>query len=127
MNSVLSKQTSTDSQSAKKRKALTDYKIIKAVGEGAFGEVYLVKHNTTNKTFALKSIDKNFLSKQKKEHHVFQEKLILQTLNYPFVVKLFATFQDETKLYFLLENIPNGELSKYLRMKSIVIRKAAHQ
>jgi serine/threonine protein kinase len=127
MNSVLSKQTSTDSQSAKKRTALTDYKIIKAVGEGAFGEVYLVKHITTNKTFALKSIDKNFLSKQKKEHHVFQEKLILQTLNYPFVVKLFATFQDETKLYFLLENIPNGELSKYLRMKSDLIRKASHQ
>ena len=127
MNPQLSKQTSTDSQNAKKKTSLSDYKIIKAIGEGAFGEVYLVKHATTNKTFALKSIDKNFLSKQKKEHHVFQEKLILQTLNYPFVVKLFATFQDETKLYFLLENIPNGELSKYLRMKSTLIRKAPYQ
>jgi len=127
MNPQLSKQMSTESQNAKKKTSLSDYKIIKAIGEGAFGEVYLVKHTTTNKTFALKSIDKNFLSKQKKEHHVFQEKLILQTLNYPFVVKLFATFQDETKLYFLLENIPNGELSKYLRMKSKLIRKALHQ
>jgi hypothetical protein len=45
-------------------------------------------------------------------------------LNYPFVVKLFATFQDDAKLYFLLENIPNGELSKYLRIKSFVKREA---
>ncbi len=118
----LSKQASTDSQSLKRKSSLSDYKIMKSIGEGAFGEVYLVKHVTNNKLFALKCIDKTFISKQKKEHHVFQEKLILQSLNYPFVVKLFATFQDDAKLYFLLENIPNGELSKYLRIKSFVKR-----
>lgn len=114
----LTKQASSDPQQLKKKSSLSDYKIIKTLGEGAFGKVYLAKHNTSDKTFALKSIDKAFLSKQRKEHHVFQEKLILQSLSYPFVVKLFATFQDDTKLYFLLENIPNGELSKYLRTKS---------
>ena len=127
MNPILSKLPSSDSQTPKKKAALSDYKIVKAIGEGAFGEVYLVKHIETNKTFALKSIDKNFLAKQKKEHHVFQEKLILQSLNDPFVVKLFATFQDDAKLYFLLENIPNGELSKYIRIKSELIRAVESQ
>ncbi len=33
------------------------------------------------------------------------------------VVKLEGTFQDERKLYFLMENIPKGELAKYLKIK----------
>lgn len=50
---------------------IDDFKTIKNVGEGAFGEVYLVKKNDSDKVYALKSIDKIFLHKQKKEHHVF--------------------------------------------------------
>jgi serine/threonine protein kinase len=121
------KQKTKENPQSQKKSQLTDYKVIKNIGEGAFGEVFLVKHVPTEKTFALKSIDKIFLAKQKKEHHVFQEKLILQSLNYPYVVKLFSTFQDAEKLYFLLENVPNGELAHYLRSKSLLIRKSSHQ
>ena len=97
--------------------SLKDYKIVKSLGEGAFGEVYLAKSKATDQSFAIKSISKVFLMKQKKEHHVFQERLILQLLDFPFLVKLYKTFQDESKIYFVLENIPNGELSKYIRKK----------
>lgn len=102
--------------------SLKDYKIVKNIGEGAFGEVYLARSKASDQLFAIKSISKVFLMKQKKEHHVFQERLILQSLNYSFLVKLFKTFQDEAKIYFVLENIPNGELSKYIRKKSGLTR-----
>ena len=102
--------------------SLKDYKIVKNVGEGAFGEVYLARSRATDELFAIKSISKNFLRKQKKEHHVYQEKLILQSFDTPYIVKLFKTFQDEQKIYFVLENIPNGELSKCIRKKSCLIR-----
>lgn len=100
-----------------RKSSLEDYKIIRAVGEGAFGEVYLVRHIETGGIFALKSIDKNFLYRQRKEHHVFQEKLILKSFKTRLVVKLVATFQTESKLYFVLENVPNGELAKYIRLR----------
>lgn len=104
--------------------SIKDYKVVKSIGEGAFGEVYLAKSRSTEELFAIKSISKSFLMKQKKEHHVFQERLILQTFNFPFLVKLFKTFQDESKIYFVMENIPNGELSKLIRKKSKIIRKS---
>ena len=107
-----------------KKTTLEDFKILRCIGEGAFGEVYLVKNYFNSKFYALKSIDKVFLAKQKKEHHVYNEKLILQYLDNNFVVKLHATFQDDKKLYFLMENVTNGELAKYLRHKSMLIRKA---
>lgn len=121
MNLPVANKTSDPSSS---KTTLSDYKIMRSLGEGAFGEVYLVKHLIKNKIYALKSINKSFLAKQRKEHHVFQEKLILQSLNLPFLVKLYATFQDESKLYFLMEYIQNGELSKYIRIKSGLIRKS---
>ena len=104
------------------KESLKDYKIVKNIGEGAFGEVYLAKPRTGNDLYAIKSISKQFLMKQKKEHHIFQERLILQSCDFSFLVKLFKTFQDDSKIYFVLENIPNGELSKYIRKKSGLIR-----
>lgn len=108
-----------------KKIKLEDFKLICPIGEGAFGEVYLVKHYFTNNSYALKLIDKQFLTKQKKEHHIYSEKVILRHLKSKSVVKLYATFQDDKKLYFLMENIPNGELSAYLRLKSEFRRKVA--
>lgn len=108
-----------------KKTTLDDFKVLRCIGEGAFGEVYLVKNYFNNKHYALKSIDKVFLAKQKKEHHVYNEKLILQHLDSNLVVKLHATFQDDKKLYFLMENVANGEMAKYLRQKSKLMRKAA--
>lgn len=116
--------TTPGTPSAAQKDSLKDYKIVKNIGEGAFGEVYLARSRATDQLFAIKSISKAFLMKQKKEHHVYQERLILHTLNFPFLVKLFKTFQDEAKIYFVLENIPNGELSKYMRKKSVLTRAA---
>lgn len=36
------------------------------------------------------------------------EKAILSELNHPFLVKLKECFQDEHKLYFILEYCPGG-------------------
>jgi serine/threonine protein kinase len=38
------------------------------------------------------------------------EKQILAKISHPFLVKLKMSFQDEKKLYFVLEYCPGGEL-----------------
>jgi len=48
---------------SKPKRTLKDFKILRSLGEGAFGEVYLAKCLLTNKKYALKSIDKTFLAK----------------------------------------------------------------
>ena len=104
--------------------SLDDFKILKSIGEGAFGEVYLAKNYFDSKQYALKCIDKKFLVKQKKQHHVYNERLILQNLDSNLVVKLVATFQDQDKLYFLMEHIEHGELTDYLRIRSKLNRES---
>lgn len=105
--------------------SLKDFKIIRPIGEGAFGQVYLVCNKGNKKEYALKCMDKQFITKQKIEHHVFIEKLILQYLESDLTVKLIATFQDKRRLYYLLQYVPNGELAKYLREKGMLSRKTS--
>jgi len=45
------------------------------------------------------------------------EKQILSAIEHPFLVKLKLTFQDDRKLYFLLEYCPGGELFTLLAIK----------
>lgn len=103
--------------------SIGNYKVIKSVGKGAFGEVYLALSKATDKQFAVKSISKDFLMSQKKEHYVFQERLILKSFDSPNIVKLYKTFQDDTKIYFIMEYLPNGGLSRMIRKQSFIIRK----
>ena len=46
-----------------KKMNIKDFKIVKSIGEGAFGEVYLVRNFFNNKEYALKCIEKSFLHK----------------------------------------------------------------
>lgn len=46
------------------------------------------------------------------------EKEIMATIEHPFLVKMRMSFQDENKLYFLLEYCPGGELFSLLALKN---------
>lgn len=98
-----------------------DYERIDLLGEGAFGEVFLVKQKSTGLTFALKTIDKSFLQRQQKSHYVFQEKLLLKALGSRHTPRLLATFQSERRLNFLLEHIPGGSLAQLLRRRTLTL------
>jgi len=100
----------------KQKLTLDDFQKITSLGRGSYGEVFLVKKIANNKLYALKSIDKNFMKKEKKEHQVFVEREVLMKLNHPNIIKLVSSFQDKLKLYFVLEYVSGGEFSDYLRV-----------
>ena len=94
----------------KKKGKIRDYQIIKEIGEGAFGSVYLVQKENINKLYALKILNKEFLYKNEIVEEPIIEKNILTLCNHPSIVKLISTFQSKHKLYFVLEYIQNNTL-----------------
>ncbi|CAF1218265.1 unnamed protein product, partial [Didymodactylos carnosus] len=64
---------------------------------------------------ALKIINKKCAHKMKQEEHVVNEKRILQALHFPFIIKYYFSFKDNTNLYIGLELIEGGELFPHLR------------
>jgi protein kinase X len=51
----------------------------------------------------------------KQVQHVKQEKDILMSISHPFIVNMVASFQDDRRLYMLMEFVNGGELFSYLR------------
>ncbi|KDQ16230.1 hypothetical protein BOTBODRAFT_30951 [Botryobasidium botryosum FD-172 SS1] len=102
---------------------LTDFEVIKTLGTGTFGRVLLVQLRRTSshyrsdslQHFAMKILRKTEVVRLRQIEHVTAERQILSRIQHPFIVDLYATFQDHLNVYMLLSYVPGGELFSHLR------------
>lgn len=68
-----------------------------------FYQVVRAKKKDTANVYALKIMDKKFITKENKTAYVKLERIVLDQLDHPGVVRLFFTFQDTFSLceYFI--------------------------
>ena len=90
------------------------YQKVKRLGEGAFGEVWLVKHKLYGKEYALKIIEKGPLSN---ESEIANEIEILKKLDHPFILKVLEFHPDRNKYYIITDYCPEGELFDEIQKK----------
>ncbi|XAO24319.1 hypothetical protein I312_103117 [Cryptococcus bacillisporus CA1280] len=65
--------------------------------------------------FAMKVLRKSEIVRLKQVEHINSERIILERVRHPFIVELYATYQDQINVYMLLSYIPGGELFSHLR------------
>jgi len=94
---------------------LDDFTILKVLGRGSFGKVMLVRKKDNGQLYAMKSLRKDALLESDQVEHTKTEKVILQHINHPFLVKLEYAFATSTKIYFVMEFMKGGELFFHLR------------
>jgi len=89
-----------------------DFDLKATVGTGTFGRVRVVKiKGSTDRTpLALKIMKKSEVIRLKQVEHVKAEVGILAQILHPFIVNLLNTFQDDKRLFLLLEFVNGGEL-----------------
>ncbi|KAL6047984.1 protein kinase A catalytic subunit [Balamuthia mandrillaris] len=97
--------------------SLDYFVLLQTLGTGTFGKVRLCRHKATNKFFCLKILSKEKIVRLKQTEHVRSEKSALAQISHPFIVKLYATFQDSQNLYFLMEYVSGGELFSCIRRR----------
>ncbi|CAO3631191.1 unnamed protein product [Mucor fragilis] len=68
--------------------------------------------------YAIKVLRKTDIVKLKQVEHTKNERAILSTVKYTFIVNLWGTFQDDANLYMVMDYVPGGELFTFMR-KSI--------
>ncbi|PWN97899.1 AGC/NDR/NDR protein kinase [Tilletiopsis washingtonensis] len=96
------------------RLGLDDFRTVKVIGKGAFGEVRLVQKVDTGKIYAMKTLRKSEMFKKDQLAHVRAERDVLAESNSPWVVQLYYSFQDSQYLYLLMEFLPGGDLMTML-------------
>ena len=93
---------------------LTDFTIVKNLGEGHFGSVKLVKSNLTNKLYAMKEIKSTRYQSEKQRKTVEKEIKLLENLHHPNVITYFNSFKQNGNFYIIIEYINGGSLEDLL-------------
>lgn len=86
------------------------------IGEGAFAQVYLIKHNSDGKFFALKQMVKSkLLEGGISSEMIYREIVIQKRLNHDNIIKLYSSKEDDHNFYLILEYAIGGSL--YTKIK----------
>ncbi|EAY03407.1 protein kinase, putative [Trichomonas vaginalis G3] len=88
------------------------YTIVRKLGQGGFGVVYLVK-TPDGKQYAMKVIDLSEMSSQMRAK-ARSEVEILSKLNHSNIVKYISSWTDNNKLYIVMNYIDGGNLRQYI-------------
>ena len=99
---------------------LSAYEKVKLLGEGSFGEVWLVRHKLLGKEFALKIIEKSPYSNV---NQIINEINILKTLDHPNILKILEFHLENDKFYIVTDYCPEGELFNEIEKKRIFTEK----
>ena len=92
---------------------IEDITLLRLLGKGSYGEVYLSLNQNAKKLFATKKVKRKKADDEMTKY--FKNEInILRILNHPNIVKLEEIKMDENNYYIVMEYINGGELSDYL-------------
>ena len=93
---------------------IEDITLLRSLGKGSYGEVYLSLKQNAKKLFATKKVKRKKTDDEMTKY--FKNEInILRILNHPNIVKLEEIKMDENNYYIVMEYINGGELSDYLK------------
>lgn len=94
---------------------LEDFEIIRILGRGAFGKVYLVQYKPTKEYYAMKCLKKKFLVD---ENELINNTKInkIQNLDHPFLVEVYLCFLTEERIYFIMNVVQGDDLFNLMRL-----------
>ena len=95
---------------------IKDFEIIKELGFGSFGRVFLAKHRITKAQYAIKVIDKKNKTNIEEKPYFRRELEVMYKIHHPNVVKLFGHFEDNNYCYFIMEYINKGNVYSLLTL-----------
>ena len=94
---------------------IEDITLLKCLGKGSFGEVYLSTKKGRNQYFATKKMDRKQADQPSVRKYFENEIKILQSLNHPNIVKLEEVKATKDYYYIVMEYINGGSLTDCLK------------
>ncbi|XP_014771299.1 ribosomal protein S6 kinase alpha-5 [Octopus bimaculoides] len=98
---------------------MKDFELLKVLGTGAYGKVFLVRKVNgfdCGKLYAMKVLKKaSIVQKNKTTEHTKTERQVLEAIRQsPFLVTLHYAFQTDAKLHLILDYVNGGEMFTHL-------------
>jgi protein-serine/threonine kinase len=94
---------------------IEDFEMLKVLGIGAYGKVFLVKKLDSGTLYAMKVIKKERIKSDKQRERTRTERMVLEKIKHPFIMNLNYAFQTSISLYMVIDYCPGGELFFHLQ------------
>tara|TARA_B110000240_G_scaffold69408_1_gene78952 strand:- start:111 stop:1730 length:1620 start_codon:yes stop_codon:yes gene_type:complete len=94
---------------------LSGYKIIKKIGSGGMGDVYLAEHEKLEKMVAIKSLHKILANDTSFRERFSQEAKTHSKLDHPNIVKLLDYKETKGGLFLIMEYMDGKELDEHIK------------
>ena len=105
-----------DNSSFKSSNHYNQYKFIRWIKSGGYGQVFLSKHVYTKKEYAIKQIDTTDFSNEDL-YNISREHLILRSMLHKNVIRCHDSFAHNNKFYTVMDFAEGGELTLLLKDK----------
>ncbi|XP_045772274.1 serine/threonine-protein kinase N [Maniola jurtina] len=97
--------------------SMNSFRLLSVLGRGHFGKVILAQYKPTNEYFAIKALKKGDIIARDEVDSLLSEKRIFEVANairHPFLVNLFACFQTDQHVCFVMEYAAGGDLMMHI-------------
>ncbi len=94
---------------------IPNYNVIKKIGEGGMGVVYLAVHKILGRKVAIKCLHDNLTLTKKLILRFRREARLLAQLDHPNVVRLYDYFEQNGRFYLIMEYTEGLDLNLYLK------------
>jgi serine/threonine protein kinase len=102
------------------------YKILKLLGKGSFGKVYMASQLLTNRVVAIKCLDTKMVREESRKNKIMHELLMFKKLaGHPNVIQIYEVFQNQKYFFFVMEYASGGDLLQLMKKKSRLSEKTA--
>ena len=105
-----------DNSSFKSSNHFNQYKFIRWIKSGGYGQVFLSKHVYSKKEYAIKQIDTTDFSNEDL-YNISREHLILRSMLHKNVIRCHDSFAHNNKFYTVMDFAEGGELTLLLKDK----------
>ena len=86
---------------------IDEYSLIKCIGKGAFGEVFLTSKRGTTQLFATKKVPKSKADSPQIKKYFINEITILREISHPYIIH-FETIKHTIHNYYIITEFCNG-------------------
>uniref|UniRef100_A0A8C8FMW3 Serine/threonine-protein kinase greatwall n=1 Tax=Oncorhynchus tshawytscha TaxID=74940 RepID=A0A8C8FMW3_ONCTS len=94
--------------------SIDDFVVLKPIGRGAFGKVYLARKKCNPRLYAIKVVKKSDMHDKNLSGQMKAERDALALSKSPFVVHLFYCLQTATKVYLVMEYLIGEDVKSLL-------------
>jgi tRNA A-37 threonylcarbamoyl transferase component Bud32/tetratricopeptide (TPR) repeat protein len=98
------------------------YEIIKSIGKGGMGEVYLARDTVLDRKVAIKFLPEEMQRDEKARARLLKEAKAAASLDHPFICKIYEAGEAARKVFFVMEYVEGRDLRQRLEDGSLPLK-----